>query len=350
MFMDIENEGRKPFVSVIMTVLNVERTIEECLGSLTTLDYPKDNYEIIIVDGKSRDNTVRIIAEYAKNHSKPEIKIFEKPGSIGAGRNEALKHVKGEFIAITDGDMVVEHSWLSELIKAFDEGIAGVGGPNNNADDYPLTKCISSLDIQGPSNDVVPFFGENRYSESFTSDSDVYTTVCRNTCYRKTVLKEVRGFDEKLIGAEDPELNIKLLKKGYSLRYTPKAVVYHHHRSTLTGFFKQQRLFAVGQAFVNKKHPELFKPIQLLPTIAFAFLVLLLIASFLDPFFAYLVLVILVAYILFFFLYGLKCAKIRNDMRIAFLMPVVVLTWHLAWMIYYPEGLMKRGEYGSQRA
>lgn len=341
-----EGKDGWPFVSVVMTVLNVERTIGECLESLINLDYPKYIYEIIIVDGKSTDNTVRIITEYAEKYSKPEIKIFEKSGSIGAGRNEALKHARGEFIAITDGDMVVHSSWLSELINGFDGDIAGVGGPNNNADDDPLTKCISSLDIQGPSNDVVPFFRENRYSKEFTSNTDVYTTVCRNTCYRKTVLDEVGGFDGELIGAEDPELNMKILKKGHSLRYTPKAVVYHHHRSTLKGFFRQQRLFAVGQAFVNKKHPELFKPIQLIPTLASLLLVLLLIASVLDPFFAYLVLMIAAAYLFFFFFYGLKCAKIRNDMRIAFLMPIVILTWHLAWVIYYPEGLVKRREYG----
>lgn len=345
----MNNNGDLPFVSIVMTVLNVENTISECLQSLLNLDYAKDKYEIVIVDGKSRDGTRAIITEMAMKYSHPKIRLFEKPGSIGAGRNEGLKHAQGEFIAITDGDMEVEHSWLSELIKAFDEGIVGVGGPNNNADDSPLTKCISSLDIQGPSNDVVPFIGENKYSESYTSNTDVYTTVCRNTCYRKTALEEVGGFDEELIGAEDPELNMKLLKKGDLLRYTPKAVVYHHHRSTITGFFKQQRLFAVGQAFVNKKHPELFKPIQLFPTLAFAFLVLLLIASLLDPFFAYLALVIIVTYLLFFFLYGLKCAKIRNDIRIAFLMPIVVLTWHLAWVVYYPEGLMKRREYWSKR-
>lgn len=345
--MHIKAEDKMPFVSIVMTVLNVESTIKECLESLVSLDYPKVRYEIVIVDGISKDRTKEIIMKFAEMHDNPKINFYEKAGSIGTGRNEALRFAKGDFIAITDGDMVVDKAWLKELMAAFDEGVAGVGGPNNNADDDPLTKCLSSLDIQGPSNDVVPMFSENPYSREFTSKTDIYTTVCRNTCYRKSVLEEVGGFDETLIGAEDPELNMKILKKGYSLGYTPKAVVYHHHRSTLKGFFKQQRLFAVGQAFVNKKHPEMFKPVQLMPTFAFIFLIGLILASIFVPLLAILVLAIILAYLVLYFLYGLKCAKKKNDMKIAFLMPIVVFTWHLAWVIYYPEGVLKRRGYSA---
>lgn len=337
-----------PFVSVVMTVKNVERTIGECLESLINLDYPNDRYEIVIVDGNSNDRTKEIITGFTNKYENPKISLYEKPGSIGTGRNEALRYAKGEFIAITDGDMVVNRAWLEELIEGFDQNIAGVGGPNNNADDDPLTKCISSLDIQGPSNDIVYMFKENPYFREFTSKTDIYTTVCRNTCYRKPVLEEVGGFDETLIGAEDPELNMKILKKGHFLRYNPKAVVYHHHRSTLKGFFRQQRLFAVGQAFVNKKHPEMFKPIQLLPTLAFIALIGLIVLSLLEPSLIYLVVVIILGYLFLYFLYGLKCAKIKDDMRLAFLMPVVVLIWHLAWVIYYPAGVLTRKSYGER--
>jgi cellulose synthase/poly-beta-1,6-N-acetylglucosamine synthase-like glycosyltransferase len=225
----MEKEDRS-FVSVVMTVKNVERTIKECLESLVNLDYPKERYEIVIVDGMSTDRTKEIISGYANSYENPKIHLYEKPGSIGAGRNEALRYVKGEFIAITDGDMVVDSAWLGELMEGFEKGIAGVGGPNNNADDDPLTKCISSLDIQGPSNDIVYLSKENPYFRDFTSSSDIYATVCRNTSYRKSVLEEVGGFDESLIGAEDSELNMKILKKGYMLRYNPRAVVHHHHR------------------------------------------------------------------------------------------------------------------------
>ena len=55
--MEFEDEAKRPFVSVVMTVLNMERTIKECLESLIDLDYPKDKYEIIVVDDYSTDNT-----------------------------------------------------------------------------------------------------------------------------------------------------------------------------------------------------------------------------------------------------------------------------------------------------
>ncbi len=133
--MEFEDKDSYPFVSVVMTLFNMERTIGECLESLIDLDYQKDRYEIIIVDGESTDTTRDIIEDYANKHTRPQIKLYVKKGYIGVGRNEAVKHAKGEFIAITDGDMVVSREWIKELLKGFeDETIVGVGGPNNSAE------------------------------------------------------------------------------------------------------------------------------------------------------------------------------------------------------------------------
>ncbi|UCE75338.1 MAG: glycosyltransferase, partial [Methanomassiliicoccales archaeon] len=255
-----ESRGDLPFVSVVMTVLNMERTIRECIESLINLDYPKHKYEIIVVDGKSKDRTKEIVRSFIDETKDPKIRLFEKEGLVGVGRNEAFSHAKGEFIAITDGDMVVPPDWLSNLVEGFEDDVAGVGGPNDNADKSLITTAISCIDVQGPSNDVVPLFGRNPYQKEKKSNSDVYTTVCRNTAYRKSVLDEIKGFDIRIISCDDPELNIKILKKGYKLKYIPEALVLHHHRSSILGFYKQQRRYAVSQAIVNKIHPELFRP------------------------------------------------------------------------------------------
>jgi cellulose synthase/poly-beta-1,6-N-acetylglucosamine synthase-like glycosyltransferase len=244
--------SERPFVSVVMTVLNMERTLDECLTSLENLDYPNDKYEIIVVDGKSRDGTQKIVQDHIQKTRSPQISLFEKEGLVGVGRNEAFKHSKGEIIAITDGDMVVPPDWLDNLVFEFEEGVGGVGGPNDNADTSLITKAIGCIDVQGPSFDVVPIRGNNPYTKPFVSSTNVYTTVCRNSAYKKKVLDEVKGFDERIISSDDPELNIKILKKGYKLKYTPKALVKHHHRSSISGFYRQQRRYAVSQAIAPR--------------------------------------------------------------------------------------------------
>ncbi|UCE37822.1 MAG: glycosyltransferase [Thermoplasmata archaeon] len=340
--MENENKDDLPFVSVVMTVLNMERTIKECLESLINLDYPKNKYEIIVVDGKSKDRTKEIVQSIIDDTKEPEIRLYEKEGLVGVGRNEAFSHSKGDFIAITDGDMVVPSDWLSNLIDGFEDDVAGVGGPNDNADKSLITTAISCIDVQGPSNDVVPLFGDNPYTEEKLSGSDVYTTVCRNTAYRKKVLDDIKGFDERIISCDDPELNIKILKKGYKLKYTPNALVKHHHRSSISGFYRQQRRYAVSQAIVNKIHPELYRRIQPLPFVAFIFLLILIASSFFVPNLIYLVFLIIVVYAALYLGYGLKCAMIKHELRLIYLIPIIVLAWHWAWVVHYPKGLIFR--------
>lgn len=342
--MDMEGEEKhdKPSVSVVMTVLNMERTIKECLESLIDLDYPKDRYEIIIVDGKSKDETRDIVQSLIDKTKKPEIRLYEKEGLVGVGRNEAFSKSNGEFVAITDGDMVVPRNWLSNLIDNFDDDVAGVGGPNDNADKSLITTAIACIDVQGPSFDVVPLFGDNPYTEEKISDSDVYTTVCRNTAYRKKVLDEIEGFDERIISCDDPELNIKILKKGYKLKYIPDALVKHHHRSSISGFYKQQRRYAVSQAIVNKIHPELYRRIQPLPFVGFIFLLFLIAASFVIPDLVHLLILIIAVYAAIYLGYGIKCARIKGEMKLIYLIPIIVLAWHWAWVVHYPKGILAR--------
>jgi cellulose synthase/poly-beta-1,6-N-acetylglucosamine synthase-like glycosyltransferase len=335
-------DSDKPFVSVVMTVLNMERTIDECLESLVHLDYPKNRYEIIVVDGKSKDGTRKIVENHIQKTKSPTISLYEKEGLVGVGRNEAFKHAKGEIVAITDGDMVVPPDWLDNLVFEFEEGVGGVGGPNDNADTSLITTAIGCIDVQGPSNDVVPIRGKNPYKEPFVSSTNVYTTVCRNSVYKKSILDEIKGFDERIISSDDPELNIKILKKGYKLKYTPKALVKHHHRSSISGFYKQQRRYAVSQAIVNKIHPELYRHIQPLPFLAFIGLIYLFFMSIFIPILIHLPIFMIAGYVLFWMGYGLKCAMAKKNFRLLFLIPLIVVAWHWAWIVHYPKGMIYR--------
>ncbi len=335
--------GQKPpFISIVITVRNAASTMGMCLDSLLAQEYPKDCYEIVIVDAFSTDQTQDIIKDYAKNHKEPKISLYEKAGYIGAGRNEGIKKAKGEFIAVTDADMEVSPQWLSEHISSFEDDVAGVGGPNNNPEDILFTNTISCLDIHGPCQDVVPLRGKNRYSEPFKSRTDIYTTVCRNSCFRKKVLEEISLFDERLVATEDPELNQRILKAGWALRYNPKALVYHHHRTKIRAFFKQQSHYAFGQAVANVIHPQMYKLIQPLPLIgAIALLVMLALSPFV-PIYLILVLIALAGYSTLYLAYGIKCAKIKGDPRLIFSIPVAVVVWHSAWVFGYLRGLIRR--------
>lgn len=104
---------------MVIPVYNAEKTIDECVQSLLALDYPQDKLEIITVDNNSTDNTKEILLSY------PIIYLLEKKKVSYAARNLGIRNAKGEIIAFTDSDCVVDAQWLSNIIPAFDNPRVG---------------------------------------------------------------------------------------------------------------------------------------------------------------------------------------------------------------------------------
>ena len=109
-----------PFVSVIIPVLNGERTIRECLASLIKMDYPVERREILVVDNGSTDSTAEIVKSFPVRYLREE-----RPGP-SAARNKGIEAGKGEILAFTDADCVVTAGWLQELVRGFDSEKTGV--------------------------------------------------------------------------------------------------------------------------------------------------------------------------------------------------------------------------------
>src|SRR3989344_312125 len=124
--------ARTPFVSIIIPVRNVGKIIGQCLKSLKNLNYPKDKYEVIVSDSESSDDTLSIAQEY------DTIAVSTPKRSVCAGRNEGFKAAKGEIIAFSDADCVMDKDWIKNSIKYFDDpAIGGGGGINITPPDEP---------------------------------------------------------------------------------------------------------------------------------------------------------------------------------------------------------------------
>src|SRR3989338_4849729 len=139
-----------PFVSVAVVALNAEKTIKECLDSLINLNYPKHKYEIMLIDGYSKDNTIKIANNF-KN-----VKIFHNKAKITAsGRNIAIKKSKYNFLAFIDSDCVAPEDWLKILtnnMNVSSSEIAGVGGANiapKNAERFVKAISIAQRNFLG---------------------------------------------------------------------------------------------------------------------------------------------------------------------------------------------------------
>jgi cellulose synthase/poly-beta-1,6-N-acetylglucosamine synthase-like glycosyltransferase len=208
-------------VSVVVAVRNAVATLRPCIESLLQLDYPSDRLQLLCVDNASTDATPRILAEYGERLTV----VGEPRRGPAAARNRGLREARGEVVAFTDADCIVDRGWLRALVRPLgDPAVGAVGG-----------RILS----RRPAN-VVERFGERIH------DHERALTVCRppyaitmNWASRRGVLEEVAGFNEDLLRCEDVDLSYRILQSGYRLLYEPMATVYHHNERTPWGLMHE---------------------------------------------------------------------------------------------------------------
>jgi cellulose synthase/poly-beta-1,6-N-acetylglucosamine synthase-like glycosyltransferase len=238
-----------PFISIIIPVKNFERTIEKTFDYLQKVDYPRDRWEWIIVDGGSTDKTIVIIKDWQKKY--PFIKLVEVPNcpSPGFARNKALAVVKGEFLFFTDGDCAPDKEWINEMLKHFmrDPKIAAVGGEVYTLKVDP-DNLVEAWCQHFRFNMVSPRYGfiQEGYYPDFPvapSPSDIgghkaYFFGTCNVAYRKSAMESIGAkFWERPTG-EDMDLSYQHRSKGWKFYFAPKAKVDHMHRADQKALLK----------------------------------------------------------------------------------------------------------------
>ena len=202
-----------PKVLVIIPMKNEEEYIARCLQSVIGQDYPGELIEVIVVDGGSKDNSVKIVKKLAEEH--PNIRLLGGPGvNCPAAMNMGITNAKGELISKIDGHGYVAPDFLKMAVKhlSTDTGIMCVGGPIE-----PVTRTkISKANAMARSS----LFGVGKGVYSMQRKCQFVDTV-QCGIYRKDVFEEVGLFDESLQYGEDEEINWRISKKGYKILSTP---------------------------------------------------------------------------------------------------------------------------------
>ena len=226
-----------PKISVIVCTFNGAGTLSECLESLLRLDYP--NYEVIVVNDGSTDNTAKIASSYGFRV------ITTENRGLSSARNTGLNAATGEIVAYIDDDAYPDSHWLRYLASAFmNTTHVGVGGPNiAPVDDGPIAECVA----HSPGNPV----------HILLSDTEAEHIPGCNMAFRKTALEAIGGFDTQFrIAGDDVDVCWRLQQKGWTLGYSPGAMVWHHRRNSIRAYWKQQHNYGKAESFLEKKWPE----------------------------------------------------------------------------------------------
>ncbi len=229
-----------PLVSVIVCAYNAECTMDSCLASLKQLNYP--NYEVIVVNDGSSDRTLEITQRYDY-----VLLISQENKGLSVARNVGLAAATGEIVAYTDSDCVADPDWLTYLVEKFlSSGFSAVGGPNLPPPEDSLVPSCVAVSPGGPTHVLL-------------SDEVAEHIAGCNMAFRREVLQGIGGFDPLYRAAgDDVDICWRLQDLGYTIGFSPAAVVWHFRRNTVAAYLKQQRGYGKAEALVYFKHPYRF--------------------------------------------------------------------------------------------
>ncbi|MFA8342134.1 MAG: glycosyltransferase family 2 protein [Rhodothermaceae bacterium] len=232
----------KYLFSVIVPTFDRSEEIQELLASLTTQTLPENEFEILIVDDGSTDDTESVISNFIKN-SKLNIRFLKQDHKgPGEARNLGMQNADGEYFIFVDSDCIAEKDWLLNCKKGIkDIKPAGFGGPDKvlpsflpvqKAIDYSMTSFITTGGIRGHSKKKISKY----YPRSF------------NMGVRADVVDKIGGMG-KLRHGQDIEFSHRVISTGKPVIKISDAVVFHKRRIGIKKFFKQ--VFNWGVARIN---------------------------------------------------------------------------------------------------
>jgi GT2 family glycosyltransferase len=235
------NTTRWPKISVVVCTFNGSKTIGKNLEALSKLQYP--NYEAIVVNDGSNDITEAVVRQYVHKYGFRLITTENR--GLSNARNTGLESATGEIVAYIDDDAYPDPQWLTYLANEFRRtNHVGIGGPNITPEgNGPIAECVSN----SPGNPV----------HVLTSDTEAEHIAGCNMAFRKSVLKEVGGFDPQFkIAGDDVDICWTLQKRGYTLGFSPSAMVWHRRRNSIRSYLKQQLNYGRAESRLEKKWPE----------------------------------------------------------------------------------------------
>ena len=225
-------------VSIIIPCYNEGETIGKTIESLLKLDYPQNMIEIIIVDDKSKDNTVEIARKYEKEYKNVRV-IVNKKNSGGAAEptNIGFKAAKYEYVAVTDADSSPEREALKKMI-GYLQSDPSVGAVTCAV----LTKNVKTRmqKLQAIEYKVISFT-----RKLLDLVDAVYVTPGPFALYRKEIIQKIGYFDIKNL-TQDIEVVWRLRAHGYKARMCLPAKVYSETPAKFRQWWKQRVRWNIG--------------------------------------------------------------------------------------------------------
>jgi glycosyltransferase involved in cell wall biosynthesis len=214
-----------PFLSVIVPVYNDNVGLKKLLPTLMQQSYPKDKYDVIVVDNKSNQDVTEVTKDF-------EVKLLTESviQSSYAARNKGIQHARGEVLVFVDSDCQATDDWLYEGIKKMYQAGSDMVGGN-------VVFLFSEKKANAEYYDAISYF---QFEEK----------IKRGTCgggnmfVKRSVFDSIGMFPQNVKSGGDVFFTKKATVFGFKLVYAPKAIVYHPARRFWS---LARKMFRVGE-------------------------------------------------------------------------------------------------------
>ena len=233
----------KPFISIIVPAYNEENVIKRRIENLIDLKYPKDKYEIIIVESRSEDETFKVAAALAKKYDNVKVLREEERKGKASAINFGRRYAKADIILVTDANDIFDKNVLKEIAPHFkNPKVGSVGGRFvlSNVENDLIRSSSFYWDLESLMRK-----GESNFDSACLFHGEI-------NAWRKDIVKA----DENAV-TEDLDMAINIRKKGFKNVYEPNAIVYECGPTSTGEQITQKKRTTIGTIqsfFTHKKY------------------------------------------------------------------------------------------------
>lgn len=324
-----------PFISALIVTRNEKDYIEAAVLSLIHQSYPKDRYEIIIIDGMSDDGSRDIIISLIQKYSEDNyhINIIDNPQKIlASGWNIGIRNAKGSYVTRIDAHATASSSFIEKSVETIlrVKDAVCVGGKlvteHIDGDDEVVSNILSS-----------PFGVGN--SSFRVSNIEGYADTAVYGLYKTDIFTKVGFFNENCVRNQDIELHSRIKKAGGKFYFNPEIVCTYYSRNSVKKMLKQAYGNGMWNMILLKNQRSALSLRHLVP---FAFDVFLIINFFLGikkKVFWIIDILVILLHLSIGLVFAIKrTKKLLNILR----MPVGFLALHITYGAGYFAGIVKK--------
>ncbi len=239
----------KMSLSFLVPAHNEEKTIEKTISSIARIQYPKNLFEIIIINDGSADRTEEVSRSIIKKYSDIQIKLLnQKNKGKAAALNNGLRRARYDLIAVVDADSTISSNSVKYMIPHFY--------------DYAVGAVISGIKVEKPQKMLeriqsLEYLVSALLRRFFSALDTLFVTPGVLSIYRKDVLIKLGGFDEGNL-TEDFEIAMRLQYNGYRIKSELNSIVYTTVPDTFKSLSAQRIRWGRGFVYNTLKYRDMF--------------------------------------------------------------------------------------------